>query len=331
MSETFNALVLDDADGAPRAAIKPLDDSALPEGDVTVDVAYSTLNYKDGMVLNGLGKLVKHYPHVPGIDFAGTVARSEHPDYRAGDPVILTGWGVGERHWGGYAQRARVKGDWLVPLPDGLSLHRAMALGTAGFTAMLAILALEDHGVAPGAGDVLVTGASGGLGSVAVAVLARLGHTVAASSGHEANHPYLHDLGAHEIVHRDTLADASGKPLQKERWAGAVDTVGSTTLANVLAQLAYGGSAAACGLAGGADLPASVMPFLLRGVRLLGIDSVQCPRDRRRHAWQRLATDMPLDKLDAMSRTVGLGDVPELGSAILKGETTGRIVVDVNG
>lgn len=327
----FKALVLEETDGKVAAAVTELDEAQLPEGDVTVAVDYSTLNYKDGMVIKGIGRLVRQYPHVPGIDFAGTVEDSSHPDYKPGDAVILTGWRVGEMHWGGHAQKARVKGDWLVPMPQGLDSKRAMAVGTAGFTAMLAVMALEEHGMTPDAGEALVTGAAGGVGSVAVAVLAKLGYTVAASTGRAETHDYLRGLGATAIVERDELAEPATRPLDKERWAGCVDAVGGTTLAHVLTQIKYGGSAAAVGLAGGNKLDTTVIPFLLRGVNLLGIDSVMCPAPRRREAWSRIAADLPMDKLDAMITEAKLGDLPGLADDILKGQVRGRLVVNVNG
>lgn len=326
----FTALVLHEADGKVTPRLERVDAAALPAGDVTVAVEYSTLNYKDGMVLKGIGRLVRKYPHVPGVDFAGTVEHSDSPDFKPGDKVVLTGWRVGEAQWGGYAQKARVKAGMLVKLPAGLSTKRAMALGTAGFTAMLAVMALERHGLKPGDGEVLVTGAAGGLGSVAVAVLARLGHQVTASTGRAATHDYLRALGASAIVDRALLAKKPERPLDSERWAGAVDAVGSTTLATILTQLKYRASVAACGLAGGNDLPATVIPFLLRGVNLLGIDSVMCPLQERLVAWERLVRDLPMDKLDAMTETVTLMDLPALADAILKGETRGRVVVDIN-
>ncbi len=269
---SFKALLLEETDGKATARIASLDEAALPPGEVTVDVAYSTLNYKDGMILEGIGRLVRSYPHVPGVDFAGTVARSDSPDFKPGDPVLLTGWRVGESQWGGYAAKARVKASYLVKLPAGLSLKRAMALGTAGFTAMLAVMALERHGLKPGDGEVLVTGAAGGVGSVAIALLASLGHAVTASTGRVSTHDYLRSLGASAIIDRAELAKAPARPLDKERWAGAIDAVGGTTLATILTQLRYRGSVAACGLAGGSELPATVIPFLLRGVNLLGIE-----------------------------------------------------------
>jgi acrylyl-CoA reductase (NADPH) len=326
----FTALVLREEAGKVASRIERVAESDLLAGDVTVAVEYSTLNYKDGMILNGLGRLVRKYPHIPGVDFAGTVERSDSPDFKPGDKVVLTGWRVGEAQWGGYAQKARVKSSMLVKLPDGLSTKRAMALGTAGFTAMLAVMALERHGLKPGGGEVLVTGAAGGLGSVAIAVLAQLGHQVTASTGRSATHDYLRGLGASAIIDRALLAKAPERSLDSERWAGAIDAVGSTTLATILTQLKYRGSVAACGLAGGNDLPTTVIPFLLRGVNLLGIDSVMCPLPERRAAWERLVRDLPMDKLDAMTETVNLAALPGLAGAILKGETRGRVVIDVN-
>jgi acrylyl-CoA reductase (NADPH) len=327
----FKALLLEETDGKVAARMTSLPESALPAGEVTVDVAYSTLNYKDGMILKGIGRLVRKYPHVPGVDFAGTVAQSDSPEFKSGDPVILTGWRVGEMQWGGYAEKARVKASYLVKLPQGLTLKRAMALGTAGFTAMLAVMALEDHGLKPGQGEVLVTGAAGGVGSVATAVLAALGHHVTASTGRASTHDYLRSLGAKTIIDRAELAKTPTRPLDSERWAGAIDAVGSTTLATILTQLRYHASVASCGLAGGSDLPATVIPFLLRGVNLLGIDSVMCASDRREAAWGRLARDLPAEKLDSMTETVPLAAVSDLASRILHGEVRGRIVVDVNG
>ena len=328
----FKAILLEEADGKVSAAVQELDEARLPahDGAVTVAVEYSTLNYKDGMILNGLGRLVRTYPHVPGIDFAGVVEASEHPDYKPGDRVVLTGWRVGEMAWGGHAQKARVKGDWLVPLPEGLTSKRAMALGTAGFTAMLAVLALEAHGIGPERGEVLVTGAAGGVGSVAVAVLAKLGYTVAASTGRAETHDYLRGLGAASIVERAELAEVSKRPLERERWAGCIDSVGGTTLAHVLAETAYGGAIAAVGLAGGNTLETTVLPFLLRGVNLLGIDSVMCPVPRRKEAWGRLVRDLPMDKLDAMTGEAKLADLLSLGQDILEGRVRGRMVIDVN-
>jgi len=330
----FKGLLLEESGGKVSWKIATLEESALPAGDVLVDVAYSTLNYKDGMVLNGLGRLVRNYPHVPGIDFAGTVAESSSPEFKQGDPVVLTGWGVGEQRWGGYAQKARVKASELVKLPHGLSLKQTMTIGTAGFTAMLAALALEAHGLKPGpsdqgGGEVLVTGASGGVGSVAVAILAAWKYNVTASTGRAANGDYLKALGATTIIDRAEIAQPK-RPLDSERWAGCIDAVGGPTLACVLTQLKYGMSVASCGLAGGNDLPTTVIPFLLRGVNLLGIDSVRCPMPRRQDAWKRLAADLPLAKLDAMTETVPLGGLPALAGRILKGEVRGRVVVDVS-
>jgi acrylyl-CoA reductase (NADPH) len=323
----FKGLVLREAEGKVSSAIETIADTDLPPGEVTVAVEYSTLNYKDGMIVNGIGRLVRKYPHVPGIDFAGTVEHSSSPDYKAGDKVVLTGWRVGEVTWGGYAQRARVKASQLVPLPAGLSTKQAMAIGTAGFTAMLAAMALEDHGVKPGAGDVLVTGAAGGVGSVSVAILAKLGYKITASTGRPETHDYLKGLGAAAFVDRAELAKAPARPLDGERWAGAIDSVGGTTLATVITQLAYRASVASCGLAGGSDLALTVVPFLLRGVNLLGIDSVMCPADRRRAAWQRLARDLPQDKLDAITETIPLDSVGDWAGRILKGGVRGRLVI----
>lgn len=327
----FKALVLQQAgDKKVNAAVQELDESSLPEGDVTVAVEYSTVNYKDGLVVNGLGGLAKKYPHVPGIDFAGTVTQSANANYKPGDKVILTGWRVGEIHWGGHAQKARVKGEWLVPLPRGLTTRQAMAVGTAGFTSMLAVMALEEHGLKPDKCEVLVTGAAGGVGSVAVAILAKRGYRVAASTGRAETHDYLKSLGAAVIVNRAELSEPSNRPLESERWAGCVDAVGGVTLARALAQMKYGGSVAAVGLASGNKLDTTVIPFLLRGVNLLGIDSVMCPPARRKAAWARIASDLPLDKLEAMIVTAKLADVPKLASEILQGHVRGRVVVDVN-
>ncbi|MCK6449729.1 MAG: oxidoreductase [Alphaproteobacteria bacterium] len=330
-ADTFSALVLEEADGKVKSSLEELPLTALPAGDVTVRVTHSTLNYKDGMILSGVGRLVRKYPHVPGIDFAGVVEESRHGDWKPGDAVVLTGWRVGEVQWGGYATRARVKGEWLVPLPKALTARQAMAVGTAGFTAMLAVMALEAHGVQPAQGDVLVTGAGGGVGSVATAILAKLGFNVACSTGRAETHDYLRGLGAREVIDRATLATPSGKPLDSERWAGAVDSVGGTTLATVLSQTKYRGSVAACGLAGGPKLETTVIPFLLRGVNLLGIDSVMCPVPQRREAWNRIARDLPLDKLDRMVQPARLADLPRLAGEILKGQVRGRVVVETGG
>ena len=327
---SFKALMLREQDRKVTSAIETLDIDQLPEGEVLVRISHSTLNYKDGMVLNGLGRLVRTYPHVPGVDFAGEVEASSSPDWRAGDPVVLTGWRVGEWHWGGYAQYARVKADWLVRRPGVMTAERAMAIGTAGFTAMLAIMALERHGRAPGNGEVLVTGAAGGVGSVAVALLARQGHRVIAATGRPETQDYLTGLGAAGFIDRAELAQPATKPLQAERWAGAIDSVGSTTLATILTQLRSRASVAACGLAGGNDLPASVIPFLLRGVNLLGIDSVLSPQPERQVAWSRLATELPPAVIDGMTEVIGLGQLPDYANRILKGQVRGRVVVDVD-
>ncbi|WP_394707483.1 oxidoreductase [uncultured Celeribacter sp.] len=318
-------------DGLAEPQIKDIPESDLPEGDVLVRVEYSTLNYKDGLCLSPKGGgLVRKYPHVPGIDFAGTVEASESPDFKPGDKVVLTGWRVGEVHWGGYAEKARVKSDWLVPLPEGLSTRQAMAVGTAGFTAMLAVLALEDQGLTPDKGPVLVTGASGGVGSVATAILAHLGYEVAAVTGRPEGADYLKSLGATQIVARDDISETVKRPLESETWAGCIDAVGGSMLARVLGQMKYGGSVAAIGLAGGADLPATVIPFLLRGVNLLGIDSVMQPKDNRIRCWTRIASDLPMEKLEEMVRPATLEDLPALGAAILKGGVKGRVLVDLS-
>jgi acrylyl-CoA reductase (NADPH) len=327
----FRALVLHEEGGKVVPRIETVDEALLPPGEVTVAVECSTLNYKDGLILQGLGRLVRTYPHIPGVDFAGTVERSESPEFAPGDPVVLTGWRVGEVQWGGYAEKARVKASFLARRPDGLTAQQAMAIGTAGFTAMLAVIALERHGLRSGAGDVLVTGAAGGVGSVAVSLLSRLGHRVVASTGRPELASYLTELGAAELVDRATLTAKPSRPLESERWAGAVDAVGGTTLATILTQLYYRASVAACGLAGGSEVPATVIPFLLRGVNLLGIDSVMCPRDERIEAWQRLARDLPLDRLERMTQTLPLSALPDLAPQILKGEVRGRTVINVTG
>lgn len=326
---SFKALVVDkEPDGTIRHSIETLDDSRLPaEGNVTVRVEYSTMNYKDGLCLTGGGGLVRSYPHVPGIDFAGTVETSGDPRYEPGDRVVLTGWRVGEIWWGGYATKARVKADWLVPLPDGLTTRQAMAVGTAGLTAMLAVMALEAHGLTPATGEVLVAGAAGGVGSVAVSILAKLGYPVAAVTGRPETGDYLTELGASRIVPRAELAEAPTRPLDKETWAGAIDSVGGAMLARILTQMKYGASVAAVGLAGGTMLPTTVLPFILRGVNLLGIDSVMRPYPARLEAWKRLVSDLPMAKLEAMVEEASLEDLPRLASAILKGEVRGRIVV----
>lgn len=326
----FRAVVIEAGpDGkAGPARLGSFDEADLMDGDVLVRVSHSTLNYKDGLALTGRAPVVRRLPMIPGIDFAGTVERSDHPDYRPGDAVILNGWGTGETHLGGYAERARVRGDWLVPLPEGMRPDEAMAIGTAGYTAMLAVLALERHGLSPESGPALVTGAAGGVGSVAIALLAKAGWWVIASTGRPAEAEYLRDLGAAEIIDRAELTGAP-KPLARERWAGSVDSVGSTTLANALAGTRYGGAVAACGLAGGMDLPGSVAPFILRGVALLGIDSVMAPAALRREAWARLARDLDRAKLAAMTRTIGLAEVIEAGAGILAGQVRGRTVVAI--
>jgi acrylyl-CoA reductase (NADPH) len=332
MSDKFRALVLDETDGKVSPSFKNLTASDLPDGEVTVAVEYSTLNYKDGMIINGIGRLVRNYPHVPGVDFAGTVESSNSDRYKPGDKVVLTGWRVGEMHWGGYSAKARVKAGWLCPLPKGLSAKQAMAVGTAGFTSMLAVQALEDHGLTPDAeGEVLVTGAAGGLGSVAVAILAKLGYRVAAATGRESTHDWLRELGATEIVRREELSEPQKRPLLGERWAGCVDAVGGTTLVNALAAMRYGSSVAACGLAGGNDLGGTVLPFLLRGVNLLGIDSVMQPYDNRVRAWNRIVEALPVEKLEAITHVAKLDDLPKLASDILKGQVQGRMVIDVAG
>ena len=328
---SFKALVVEkDAQGNTVASVQALALARLPEAEVTVAVEYSTLNYKDGLCLGSGGGLVRAWPHVPGIDFAGTVEASSDPRYRPGDKVVLTGWRVGEAHWGGYAQKARVRADWLVPLPEGLTTRAAMAVGTAGFTAMLAVMALEDHGLTPARGEVLVTGAAGGVGSVATALLAHLGYQVATVTGRPETADYLKSLGAARIVPRAELAEVVKRPLEAETWAGCIDAVGGAMLARVLGQMKYGASVAAVGLAGGSALPATVIPFLLRGVNLLGIDSVMRPYPDRVRAWGRIARDLPMAKLETMIRPATLADLPALGAAILKGQVQGRVVVDVN-
>ena len=325
----FKGILIQKDETGCRTSLADLTEGQLPDGDVTVRVSHSTLNYKDALAITGKGPVVRKFPMVPGIDLAGTVEHSTHPDYKAGDAVILNGWGVGETHWGGLAQKARLNGSWLVPLPKQFTPQQAMAIGTAGYTAMLCVLALERYGVKPTHGEILVTGAAGGVGSVATAVLTRLGYTVVAVSGRPAETEYLKNLGAVEILDRATFA-TPGKPLGKERWAGAVDVVGSHTLANVCATTKYGGVVTACGLAGGMDFPATVAPFILRGVTLAGIDSVMCPRPERLEAWQRLGSDIDVAMLITISKEVSLTDVLPLASMLLNGEVRGRVVVDVN-
>jgi len=329
----FNALVVekDEETGKTAAAVQEISVDDLPEGEVTVAVDFSTVNYKDGLCIGPGGGLVRTYPHVPGIDFAGTVEESSDDRYKPGDKVVLTGWRVGENRWGGYAQKARVKADMLVPLPEGIDARQAMAVGTAGFTAMLAVMALEDHGLKAGDGPVLVTGAAGGVGSVATAILANLGHEVAAVTGRAEQADYLTSLGATQIVARDELTEVTRKPLEAEQWAGCVDAVAGAMLGRVLKQMKYGTSVAAIGLAGGAAIEgALITPFILRGVNLLGIDSVMQPYDNRVRAWQRIASDLPMDKLEEMVLPATLSDLPQLGKDILKGQVKGRVVVDVN-
>jgi len=324
----FKAIRIDKADKGTTATLAQFDEAELMDGDVTVGVEWSTLNYKDGLALTGKAPVVRRFPMIAGIDFAGTVEASSHPAWKAGDKVVCTGWGMGETHLGAYAEKARVKGDWLVALPQGLSARDAMAIGTAGFTAMLSVLALEKHGLSPKSGPVVVTGAAGGVGSVAIAVLSRLGYHVIASTGRTAEADYLKEIGATEVVDRNELS-APAKALAKERWAGGVDSVGSTTLANLLSMTKYGGAIAACGLAAGMDLPSSVAPFILRGVCLLGIDSVMCPIEPRKAAWQRLASDLDRTKLSEITHEISLDEVPEWGAKILAGQVRGRIVVKI--
>ena len=322
----MKAIVVEKADGGTKAALTDFDEANLMDGDVTIRVEYSTVNYKDGLAVTGKAPVVRRFPMIAGIDGAGTVESSTHPDFKPGDKVILNGWGCGETHLGCYAEKARLKGDWLVPLPAGMSTREAMAIGTAGYTAMLAVMALEQHGLTPDRGPIAVTGAAGGVGSVAVAVLAKLGFTVHAVTGRPQEADYLKSLGAAEIVDRQELAGAA-RPLNKERWAGGIDVAGSTPLANLLSMIRYGGAVAACGLAAGMDLPTSVAPFILRGVCLYGIDSVMCPLGKRKEAWKRLASDLDRQKRAAMTEETALSDVPSAAAAILKGEVRGRIVV----
>jgi acrylyl-CoA reductase (NADPH) len=325
----FNAIVIDKTDAGQTVELKKLDESALPEGDVTVDVAYSTINYKDGLAMTGASPVVRKFPMVPGIDLVGTVSDSSYDEFKPGDVVLLNGWGVGEGHWGGLSQKARLKGDWLIKLPEAFTPHQAMAIGTAGYTAGLCVQALVDFGVTPDKGKILVTGTPGGVGSVAVALLNKAGYTVVASYGEEAEQEYLTKLGAHEFIHRSTMSE-KGKPLQKELYAGAVDSVGSHTLVNALAQTKYRGAVAACGLAQGADLPGTVMPFILRCITLLGIDSVMCPKAPRMAAWARLARDLDPALLDVIGAEVGLSGAIQAGADIVAGKIRGRVIVDVN-
>jgi len=325
----FNAILIERDPPPYRASLKKLEESQLPAGDVSVRVEYSTLNYKDALAITGKGPVVRQFPLVPGIDFAGTVDESSNPGFKRGDKVLLNGWGVGEAHWGGLAQVARVKADWLIPLPGALTTRQAMAVGTAGYTAMLCVMALERHGVTAGDGEILVTGAAGGVGSIAVALLSKLGFRVAAMTGRPAESGFLTELGAAEIVDRAVYAGA-GRPLAKERWAGAIDVVGSHTLANVCASLRYGGVVAACGLAGGMDFPGTVAPFILRGITLVGIDSVMRPRPDRVEAWRRLSRDLEIHKLELLAVEISLAQALERAAMFLEGQVRGRIVVDVN-
>jgi acrylyl-CoA reductase (NADPH) len=325
---TFRAIRVDKAEKGTTVALAQFDEAELMDGDVTVAVEWSTLNYKDGLIVTGKAPVVRRFPMIAGIDFAGTVQASSHPHWKPGDKVICTGWGMGETHLGAYAEKARVKGDWLVRLPEGMSARDAMAIGTAGFTAMLAVLALEKQGITPAAGPIVVTGAAGGVGSVATAVLSKLGYHVIASTGRMAEAGYLKDLGAAEVIDRAELSGPA-KPLAKERWAGGIDSVGSTTLANILSMTKYGGAIAACGLAAGMDLPSSVAPFILRGVCLLGIDSVMCPIEQRKAAWSRLARDLDSAKLAEITQEIGLDQVVAAGAQILAGQVRGRIVVKI--
>lgn len=323
----MQALILDQQDGKTISAVKTIDESQLPEGNVTVDIDWSSLNYKDALAITGTGKIIRNFPMVPGIDFAGRVRHSEDPRFHAGQAVLLTGWGVGENHWGGLSQMARVKGDWLVAMPEGLDARKAMIIGTAGFTAMLCVMALEDAGITPQSGEVVVTGASGGVGSTAVALLHKLGYQVAAVSGRESTHDYLRKLGANRILGRDEFAET--RPLEKQIWAGAVDTVGDKVLAKLLAQMNYGGCVAACGLAGGFGLPTTVMPFILRNVRLQGVDSVMTPAARRAEAWQRLVRDLPASFYEQATSEIPLAEAPRLARSIMDNATQGRTLVKV--
>ena len=329
MSDTFRAIRISKTDAGQTVETAQVGLDDLMEGDVVVAVEHSTVNYKDGLAITGKGPVVRKWPMIGGIDFAGTVETSSNPAFKPGDKVLLNGFGLSETHFGGYADKARVKGDWLVPLPAAFSTAQAMAIGTAGYTAMLCVMALEDYGITPQSGEVLVTGANGGVGSVAIAILAKLGYTVTASTGRPEEADYLKALGASTIIDRTELSE-KGRPLDKERWAAAIDCVGSTTLVNVLSKTRYGGAVAACGLAQGADLPATVMPFILRGVALLGVDSVQAPMAKRKRAWERLASDLDISKLDSLTRTIGFADVPQAAADIVAGKIRGRVVVDIN-
>ncbi|HPQ25825.1 MAG: oxidoreductase [Chromatiaceae bacterium] len=329
MTDTFKALVLTQEDGKTVSTVKQLGNDDLPDGDVLLAVEYSSLNYKDGLAITGKGKIVRQWPLVPGIDLAGSVLESTSPDYAVGDKVVLTGWSVGEKYWGGYSQRQRVQSQWLVPLPAGMDTRQAMAIGTAGFTAMLCVMTLEEAGVTPDKGPVVVTGATGGVGSIAVAILHKLGYRVTAVSGKPDAEGFLRDLGASEILTRDEMSKPP-RPLEGQRWAGAVDTVGSTMLARVIAETHYNGCVAACGLAGGFDLPTTVMPFILRNVSLRGVDSVSCPVERRKQAWQRLVSDLPAQALGEIGQVANLEQLPELAEKITNGAIRGRVIVDLN-
>ena len=325
----FKALILNQVEGKTQAEIHLLDVADLPEGEVLVDVAYSSLNYKDGLAVTGAGKIIRSYPMVPGIDFAGTVAESASERFKPGDQVILTGWGVGERHWGGYAQKARVKADWLVPMPKGLDAKKAMIIGTAGFTAMLCVMTLEEAGVKPDSGKVLVTGAAGGVGSVSVLLLSQLGYHVVAVSGRPETQDFLTALGAKEFIYREVMAKPA-HPLESQNWAGAIDVVGGSTLARVLAEMKYGGTVAACGLVGGFELQTTVMPFILRNVSLRGVDSVSCPQERRIRTWERLATELPKSAYADLGCAIALEEVPQAAKDILAGRIQGRMLVNLN-
>lgn len=329
MSDRFKAILITrDEDKKQSVAVTRIGEADLMPGDVTVAIEATTVNYKDGLAITGKAPIARRFPLVPGIDFAGTVVSSSHKDWKAGDKVVLNGWGTGETHHGAYAERSRVSGDWLVPLPDGMTPQQAMAVGTAGYTAMLSVLALENNSITPASGPIVVTGAAGGVGSVAIAILAKLGYRVIASTGRVEEEGYLKDLGATEIIDRNELS-GQGKPLGKERWAGGIDAVGSHTLANVLSMTSYGGAVAACGLAQGMDLPASVAPFILRGVTLIGIDSVMAPKAKRMEAWRRIATDLDFDKLEQMSSTIGFDGIFDAAELIVDGKIRGRVVVDM--
>lgn len=324
----MKAILINKDDAGYRAELSDVDEVQLPEGDVTVSVDYSTMNYKDSLAITGASPVVRKFPMVPGIDLAGVVEESENPAFKPGDKVLLNGWGVGENHWGGLAEKARLKGDWLIPLPEGFSATQAMGIGTAGYTAMLCVMALQNNGVTPDQGEIIVSGAGGGVGSVAIAILAKLGYTVVASTGRPSESDYLKDLGASEVVDRTELSE-KGRPLGKERWAGGVDAVGSHTLANICATTKYGGTVAACGLAQGFDLPATVMPFILRGVTLVGVDSVYRPKADRIAAWERLATDLDLKKIETMVTEISLSDAIQIATDQLQGKVRGRVIVNV--